>query len=63
MSQTQAPKEFKFQPVDVGEFYHRILETLHKQLESAKKNFANVSEQLLLEILNKEIVRIRQNDK
>ncbi len=55
-------KEFKFEPLDLGAFYHRVLDALLKQLNAEKKDFAVVQDEQLLEILRAQIVEIVRED-
>ncbi|MHC4193130.1 MAG: PD-(D/E)XK nuclease family protein [Planctomycetota bacterium] len=48
-------KEFKFEPLDLGVFYHCVLDGLLKRLNAEKKDFATVRDEELLKILNKQI--------
>ncbi len=53
-------EEFKFEPLDVGNFYHRVLDTLLKRLNKENKNFAKVQDEELLIILKEEIAKLIQ---
>ena len=55
-------KEFKLRPLDIGDFYHRVLDGLLKQLNSAKKDFATIENKELLEILSGQIAELVQTD-
>jgi ATP-dependent helicase/nuclease subunit B len=55
-------EEFKFEPLDVGVFYHRVLDALLKQLNLAKKDFATVQAEELLRLLREQIARFVQDD-
>ncbi|MCK4752204.1 MAG: exodeoxyribonuclease V subunit gamma [Planctomycetes bacterium] len=55
-------KEFKFEPLDVGNFYHRILDGLLKKLNAAKKDLATIEDKELLEILSEQIQQFIQTD-
>ncbi|MFC1738039.1 PD-(D/E)XK nuclease family protein [Planctomycetota bacterium] len=55
-------KEFKFEPLDIGDFYHRVLDQLVKQLQRRNKNFAAIKDTELLKILNEQISKILQKD-
>ncbi len=48
-------KEFKFEPLDLGNFYHNVLDALLKRLNEEKKNFATIENEELLKILNEQI--------
>ncbi len=56
-------EEFKLEPLDIGDFYHRVLDGVQKQLQAENKNFANVFDRHLLEILQNQISIILQKDK
>jgi len=51
-------EEFKLEPLDLGLFYHRVLEGLLKRLNRQKKNFASVEKDELLKLLREEISEI-----
>jgi len=53
-------KEFKFEPLDVGNFYHNVLDALLKTLNEKKKDFAAVRDEQLLAILRENIAKLRQ---
>ena len=55
-------KEFKFEPLDLGNFYHRVLDALLKRLNSARKDFATVSEEELLRLLREHIAGFVEED-
>ena len=48
-------KEFKFEPLDLGLFYHNVLDALLKRLNEQKKDFATIENEELLKILNEQI--------
>jgi ATP-dependent helicase/nuclease subunit B len=48
-------KEFKFEPLDLGLFYHNVLDALLKRLNEQKKDFATIENTDLLKILNEQI--------
>ncbi|HUU16135.1 MAG TPA: PD-(D/E)XK nuclease family protein [Sedimentisphaerales bacterium] len=48
-------KEFKFEPLDLGNFYHSVLDALLKKLNEQKKDFATIENEELLKILNEQI--------
>ena len=48
-------KESKLRPLDIGDFYHRILDALLKQLNAEKKDFASIGDDELLELLREQI--------
>ena len=55
-------KEFKFEPLDVGVFYHRVLDALLKRLNTDGKNFAVIQDKELVAFLRDEIARFIQTD-
>jgi ATP-dependent helicase/nuclease subunit B len=55
-------EEFKFEPLDVGIFYHRVLDALLKRLNSVKKDFATVAEEELLRLLREQIAKFVVED-
>jgi len=55
-------KEFKFEPLDVGVFYHRVLDALLKRLNADGKDFAVIQDKELLAFVRDEIARLIQTD-
>jgi ATP-dependent helicase/nuclease subunit B len=55
-------KEFKFEPLDLGIFYHRVLDALLKRLNSVKKDFAAVADEELLKLLREQIAEFVGKD-
>jgi ATP-dependent helicase/nuclease subunit B len=55
-------EECKFEPLDVGDFYHRVLDGLLKILNEEKKDFATVQDAKLLELLREQISQIATED-
>jgi ATP-dependent helicase/nuclease subunit B len=55
-------EEFKFEPLDVGIFYHRVLDALLKRLNSVKKDFATVADEELLRLLREQIAKFVVED-
>ena len=56
-------EEFKFEPLDIGDFYHRVLDSVLKQLNAEKKNFTDVTDEQLREILSNCISRVLRENK
>jgi ATP-dependent helicase/nuclease subunit B len=56
-------KEFKFEPLDLGNFYHRILDALFRRLKMGGHNFNTVSQDELLRLLNEQIEILVSNEK
>ncbi len=50
-------KEFKFEPIDLGVFYHSILDALLKQLNRTGKDFATITNEQLLAVLRSVIAK------
>jgi ATP-dependent helicase/nuclease subunit B len=55
-------EEFKLEPLDLGNFYHRVLDALLKKLSEKNKDFATVEEKELLGLLNEQISNFIQTD-
>jgi len=55
-------KEFKFEPLDLGVFYHMVLDALLVKLNAEQKDFAAVANEQLLEILRGQIRRFVECD-
>jgi ATP-dependent helicase/nuclease subunit B len=53
-------KEFKFEPLDVGIFYHNILDAWLKAINECNKDFAKISDEELLRILREKIAQLVQ---
>ncbi len=55
-------EEFRFEPLDLGIFYHSILDALLKKLRRSNKDFAAIKDDELLEILREQISGFVQTD-
>jgi ATP-dependent helicase/nuclease subunit B len=55
-------KEFKFEPLDVGVFYHRALDALLKRLNADGKDLALIQDKELLTFVRGEIAGLIQTD-
>jgi len=55
-------EEFKFEPLDLGGFYHRVLDALLKRLNSEGKDFAAIDDDGLLALLRREIEKLVKGD-
>jgi len=55
-------EEFKLEPLDLGNFYHRVLDALLKKLGEENIDFATVEDEELLGLLSEQITRIVQTD-
>ena len=53
-------REFKFEPLDLGNFYHRVLDGLLKRLNAEKKDFATVQDKQLIKLLREQIAELVQ---
>jgi ATP-dependent helicase/nuclease subunit B len=62
MLQLEKRREFKFEPLDLGRFYHRILDALTRRLNSEDKDFATVDDDELLSLLRAEIEKLIKED-
>ena len=55
-------EEFKLEPLDLGNFYHRVLDALQKKLGEENTDFATVEDKELLKLLNEQILNFTQTD-
>ncbi|MHC4511822.1 MAG: PD-(D/E)XK nuclease family protein, partial [Planctomycetota bacterium] len=55
-------EEFKFEPLDVGAFYHRVLDALLKRLNAEGRDFASTPDEELLAFLREQIQKLCQGD-
>jgi len=55
-------EEFRFEPLDLGIFYHIVLDALLKKLRRSNKDFASIADEELLEILREQISGFVQTD-
>ncbi|MHC4205847.1 MAG: PD-(D/E)XK nuclease family protein, partial [Planctomycetota bacterium] len=55
-------KEFKFEPLDLGSFYHRVLDVLLKRLNEEGMDFATIDDGGLIELLREEIENLIKKD-
>ncbi|HUT46620.1 MAG TPA: PD-(D/E)XK nuclease family protein, partial [Sedimentisphaerales bacterium] len=55
-------KEFKFEPLDLGSFYHRVLDALLKRLDTEGKDFAATDDGELIKLLREEIEKLAKKD-
>ncbi len=51
-------KEFTLEPLDLGNFYHNVLDSLVKRLRSENLDFAAIENEALINILNEEIEKL-----
>jgi len=55
-------QEFKFEPLDVGSFYHHVLDALLKRLNKEGKDFAATDDGELIRLLKEEIEKLTGED-
>ena len=55
-------REFKLEPLDLGLFYHRTLDALHKRLVAEKGSFATVEADRLVQLLHEETAQLVESD-
>ena len=54
--------EFKFEPLDLGDFYHRVLDAWLKSLNEQKKDFTDFDDGELTKLLKDQVSRIVSED-
>jgi ATP-dependent helicase/nuclease subunit B len=55
-------REFRLEPLDLGQFYHAVLDALHKRLADEGLNLGTVEERRLIEVLREQVAdRIRRD--
>jgi ATP-dependent helicase/nuclease subunit B len=62
MLQLQQRKIFRLEPVDLGTFYHHLLDGLFKRLKKIKKDFASADDDLLKKFCSEQIAELVTND-
>ena len=55
-------QEFKLAPLDLGTFYHGVLDSLHKRLADEKKSFADIEDGRLIQVLREQIAERSEKD-
>ena len=55
-------KTFKFQPMDLGTFYHRVLDEMYRKLNKQGEDFATVSAEQLRDLCRERISEITSSD-
>jgi len=55
-------KEFKFEPLDKGLFYHKVLDSLVKELNERQIDFAAIDQRQLVEVLRGRIEALLRED-
>jgi ATP-dependent helicase/nuclease subunit B len=48
-------KEFSLEPLDLGNFYHNVLDALVKRINKEKMDFSTIDNDILVDVLNEEI--------
>ena len=51
-------REFKMEPLDLGRFYHEVLDSLQKRLSAEREDFASVKEDRLVQLLDEQIAKL-----
>jgi ATP-dependent helicase/nuclease subunit B len=55
-------REFKLEPLDLGLFYHKVLDSLTRRLSAERETFASVGEDRLMHLLDEQIARLMEQD-
>ncbi len=55
-------REFKLEPLDLGLFYHGVLDSLQRRLSAERESFASVKEDRLVQLLDEQIARLMEQD-
>ncbi len=55
-------REFKLQPLDLGNFYHEVLDALHKRLATEGLNFATADDDRLRRLLGEQIAAFAETN-
>jgi len=58
----EARREFRFEPLDMGLFYHQVLDGLLKELIGRGTNFAEVADDVLMHLLAEQIEKLIATD-
>ncbi|MEN6423792.1 MAG: PD-(D/E)XK nuclease family protein [Phycisphaerales bacterium] len=48
-------REFRLEPLDLGQFYHHVLDALHKRLAAEGSNLGTVEESRLIDVLREQV--------
>ena len=56
-------KQFKLQPMDVGTFYHSVLEEVSKEMISEKKSFCDYDKSQLIELVRRNVEKCISENK
>ncbi len=55
-------KESKFEPLDIGRFYHQVLDRVLKELKQSSEDFATVVNERLIEVLKQVVAQVIESD-
>jgi ATP-dependent helicase/nuclease subunit B len=55
-------REFKLDPLDLGLFYHSVLDSLQRRLSAERESFASVKEDRLVPLLDEQIAKLMEQD-
>ncbi|MHC4124253.1 MAG: PD-(D/E)XK nuclease family protein [Planctomycetota bacterium] len=55
-------QEFKFEPLDLGTFYHQVLDRVFHHIQNKKEDFTNLSDEKLIKILRVETEELIAED-
>ncbi len=55
-------REFKLDPLDLGLFYHSVLDSLQRRLSAERESFASVKEDRLVLLLDEQIAKLMEQD-
>jgi ATP-dependent helicase/nuclease subunit B len=55
-------REFKLDPLDLGRFYHDVLDRLQRRLSAERGSFASVKEDRLVQLLDEQIAELMEQD-
>jgi ATP-dependent helicase/nuclease subunit B len=56
-------EEFKFEPLDLGALYHRVLDSLLKQLNIDNEDLAAIGDERLLQLFREQLTKLIQQDR
>jgi ATP-dependent helicase/nuclease subunit B len=60
--QLKPRREFRLEPLDLGRFYHDVLDRLQKRLSAEAESFASVKEDRLVRLLDEQIAKLMEQD-
>jgi len=60
--QLKPRQEFKLEPLDLGNFYHAVLDALHKRLMADGQNFATADDDRLVQLVREQIETFTAQD-